>query len=169
MNETDEVAQAVGIKGNKIVFVGSNADIAQLLDSHTKVYDLAGRSLLPGFNDSHFHPILNGMLGPDMSCGMIDTTKKNCPSLEAMLQMIRKTASTLQPGRWISMMGYEPTLFPEDAIQPLRNWMRPLPTTLFTVCMAAGISACITIRPWNIWGLRSGGRGQNIPPTRWRL
>ena len=44
---------------------------------------------------------------------MIDTTKKNCPSLEAMLQMIRKTASTLQPGRWISMMGYEPTLFPE--------------------------------------------------------
>ena len=113
VNETDEVAQAVGIKGNKIVFVGSNADIDQLLDSHTKVYDLAGRSLLPGFNDSHFHPILNGMLGPDMSCGMIDTTKKNCPSLEAMLQMIRKTASTLQPGRWISMMGYEPTLFPE--------------------------------------------------------
>ena len=116
VNETDEVAQAVGIKGNKIVFVGSNADIAQLLDSHTKVYDLAGRSLLPGFNDSHFHPILNGMLGPDMSCGMIDTTKKNCPSLEAMLQMIRKTASTLQPGRWISMMGYEPTLFPEGRL-----------------------------------------------------
>ena len=43
VNETDEVAQAVGIKGNKIVFVGSNADIDQLLDSHTKVYDLAGR------------------------------------------------------------------------------------------------------------------------------
>ena len=30
-----------------------------------------------------------------------------------MLQMIRDTAKTLEPGRWISMMGYEPTLFPE--------------------------------------------------------
>ena len=113
VNAKDEIAEAVGVKGNKIVFVGSNADIDQLIDEHTKVVDLAGRTLMPGINDAHFHPILNGMLGPDMSCGMIDTTKKNCPSLEAMLQMIRDTAKTLEPGRWISMMGYEPTLFPE--------------------------------------------------------
>ena len=113
VNAKDEIAEAVGVKGNKIVFVGSNADIDQLIDDHTKVVDLAGRTLMPGINDAHFHPILNGMLGPDMSCGMIDTTKKNCPSLEAMLQMIRDTAKTLEPGRWISMMGYEPTLFPE--------------------------------------------------------
>ncbi len=113
VNAKDEIAEAVGVKGNKIVFVGSNADIDQLIDEHTKVVDLAGRTLMPGINDAHFHPILNGMLGPDMSCGMIDTTKKNCPSLEAMLQMIRDTAKTLESGRWISMMGYEPTLFPE--------------------------------------------------------
>ena len=74
VNERDEIAQAVGIKGNKIVFVGTNEDIDRLIDSHTRVIDLAGRSLLPGFNDAHFHPILNGMLGPDMECGMIDTT-----------------------------------------------------------------------------------------------
>ena len=113
VNESDEIAQAVGVKGNKIVFVGTNADIDRLIDPHTKVIDLAGRSLLPGFNDAHFHPILNGMLGPDMECGMIDTTQKNCKSLAEMLQMIRDTAKTIPAGKWISMMGYEPLLFPE--------------------------------------------------------
>ena len=113
VNERDEIAQAVGVKGNKIVFVGADAEIDQLIDAHTKVYDLAGRTLMPGFNDAHFHPILNGVLGPDLTCGMIDTTKKNCPSLAAMLEMIREAAVTVPPGRWISMMGYEPTLFPE--------------------------------------------------------
>ena len=113
VNERDEIAQAVGVKGNKIVFVGTNEDIDRLIDPHTRVIDLAGRSLLPGFNDAHFHPILNGMLGPDMECGMIDTTQKNCKSLAEMLQMIRDTARTIPPGKWISMMGYEPLLFPE--------------------------------------------------------
>ena len=113
VNERDEIAQAVGVKGNRIVFVGTNEDIDRLIDSHTRVIDLAGRSLLPGFNDAHFHPILNGMLGPDMECGMIDTTQKNCKSLAEMLQMIRDTAKTIPAGKWISMMGYEPLLFPE--------------------------------------------------------
>ena len=68
VNDHNDVVEALGIKGNKIVFVGSNADIDQLIDAHTKVYDLAGRTLMPGINDTHFHPILNGMLGPDMAC-----------------------------------------------------------------------------------------------------
>ena len=113
VNAQDEIAQAVGVKGNRIVFVGTNEDIDRLIDSHTRVIDLAGRSLLPGFNDAHFHPILNGMLGPDMECGMIDTTMKNCKSLAEMLQMIRDTAKAIPAGKWISMMGYEPLLFPE--------------------------------------------------------
>ena len=66
VNERDEIAQAVGVKGNRIVFVGTNEEIDQLIDEKTRVIDLAGRSLLPGFNDAHFHPSLNGMLGPDM-------------------------------------------------------------------------------------------------------
>ena len=113
VSETDEIAEAVGIKGNKIVFVGATEDLLKLVDEKTTIIDLKGRTLMPGFNDAHFHPILNGMLGPDMECGMIDTTNKNCPSLAVMLQMIRDTAKTIPAGKWISMMGYEPTLFPE--------------------------------------------------------
>lgn len=114
VNQSDELAQALGIKGNKIVFVGSNADIEQLIDPHTIVYDLAGRTLMPGINDSHFHPILNGMLGNDLDSAMIDTGMSNCKSLAELLELIRAAAKIKQPGQWISMMGYEPLLFPEE-------------------------------------------------------
>ncbi len=113
VNDADQVAQAVGIKGNKIVFVGTNEEIDTLIGGQTKVYDLAGRTLMPGINDTHFHPILNGMLGPDMSCGMVDTGMGNCKSLAEMLDLIRREVKEKQPGQWISMMGYEPLLFPE--------------------------------------------------------
>ena len=44
VNERDEIAQAVGVKGNKIVFVGTNEDIDRLIDPHTRGIDLAFRS-----------------------------------------------------------------------------------------------------------------------------
>ena len=78
VNEKDEIAEAVGVKGNKIVFVGSNADIDQLIDDHTKVIDLAGRTLMPGINDTHFHPILNGMITTDLDSAMVDTGLSSC-------------------------------------------------------------------------------------------
>ena len=70
VNPNDDEAEAVGVKGNKIVFVGRTADLMTLVSPDTKIIDLNGRSLLPGFNDAHFHPILTGMCSPDGSTGM---------------------------------------------------------------------------------------------------
>lgn len=52
-------AEAVAINGNKIVAVGKNAEMAPLMRSGTKTYDLGGRLLLPGFNDSHTHLVIS--------------------------------------------------------------------------------------------------------------
>lgn len=48
-------AEAVVVRGNRIVFVGSAGDAAAWRGSQTEVIDGAGRTLLPGFIDSHFH------------------------------------------------------------------------------------------------------------------
>lgn len=48
VNEKDEICEAVGIKKNKIVYVGSNEEIKQLLTPETKVIDLGGRTMCPG-------------------------------------------------------------------------------------------------------------------------
>jgi predicted amidohydrolase YtcJ len=48
-------AQAMAIRGERILAVGSDADILALQGAETRVVDLAGRTLLPGFVDGHTH------------------------------------------------------------------------------------------------------------------
>lgn len=48
-------AEAVAIKGNRIVFTGKAGDATSYIDSGTKVIDGQGRTLTAGFIDSHFH------------------------------------------------------------------------------------------------------------------
>ncbi len=54
-------AQAVAIRGARIVAVGSDAEIEKLCAPGTKIIDAAGRLVLPGFVDSHIH-FLDGSL-----------------------------------------------------------------------------------------------------------
>ena len=114
VNDHDEIAQAVGVKGNKIVFVGTDAEIDQLIGENTKVYDLAGRTLMPGINDTHYHPILNGMIAPELDSAMVDTGLSACKTIPELLDLIRKIAATKKPGQWISTMGYEAGLLAEQ-------------------------------------------------------
>jgi predicted amidohydrolase YtcJ len=107
INKNDEIAEAVGIKGNKIVFVGSNIELEKILDKETKVIDLNGKTLIPGFIDTHYHPILKGLFGDDEDSPIINTSLDNCKSIVDILMLVKKAASKRKPGEWISMMGYD--------------------------------------------------------------
>lgn len=109
----DNIAEAVGVKGDKIVYVGNDEGIKEYIGESTRVYGLGGRTLMPGINDTHFHPILNGMLGSELDSAMIDTGIKNCESVADILDLIREAVKIKKPGQWISMMGYEPLLLKE--------------------------------------------------------
>jgi len=108
VNRNNEIAQAVGIKGNKIVFVGSDAELDMVTESKTKIINLHGRTLMPGFIDTHYHPILNGLLGKELDATIIDTFSSNSKSLKEMLNTLSHAVEIKKPGQWISMMGYEP-------------------------------------------------------------
>ncbi|MFF2858249.1 amidohydrolase, partial [Peribacillus sp. NPDC058002] len=58
VNQKNEVAEALAIKGNRISAVGTNHEIKAFIGEETNVVDLQGKSLLPGFIDSHIHLIL---------------------------------------------------------------------------------------------------------------
>jgi predicted amidohydrolase YtcJ len=51
-------AQAIAVTGKKISYVGSNQGIKSLVGKNTKIIDLKGQMLLPGFVESHIHPTL---------------------------------------------------------------------------------------------------------------
>ncbi len=57
-------AEAIAVRGGRIVAVGSNSEVRPYVGDDTRVVDLDGRMLLPGFHDAHLHPRLRGARRP---------------------------------------------------------------------------------------------------------
>ncbi len=58
-------AQAVAIKGNHFLLIGSDADVRKAAGPATRQVDLRGRTVLPGLEDSHTHPITSALSEQD--------------------------------------------------------------------------------------------------------
>ena len=54
--------EAIALKGNKILQVGSIQDLKSLINKNTQVIELQGKLVIPGFNDAHIH-FLGGSIG----------------------------------------------------------------------------------------------------------
>lgn len=69
METPGEQIEALAVKGERIVFTGSRKDAEQWIGDLTKLIDLEGKALLPGFTDAHAHPISGGLalLGCDLT------------------------------------------------------------------------------------------------------
>jgi predicted amidohydrolase YtcJ len=94
LDDAKPTAQAVAVIGNKIVSVGTNADIKQLIGKTTKVIDAQGKTLLPGFNDAHVHFIDGGM-------GLSSVDLRDAKSPAEFTERIKNFAAKLPKGRWI--------------------------------------------------------------------
>lgn len=94
VNEKQPFAQAVITEGNKILFVGSNADAKKYINRETSVTNLNGKLMLPGFIDDHVHFTSGGffLLGLDLS---------NAKSKEEFKNILKEYVST-RKGRWIT-------------------------------------------------------------------
>jgi amidohydrolase family protein len=68
------IRQAIAFKGNTIVAVGDDKDMAPLIGSGTKVLDLGGKLVLPGLIDTHIHPIIGALNGAKCSLASVKAT-----------------------------------------------------------------------------------------------
>jgi predicted amidohydrolase YtcJ len=92
MDANDTRAEAVAVNDGKIVQVGQSAEIKRLVGDKTKIIDLKGMTLLPGFIDAHTH---NDMYGMMTSALVVDCHIPPLKSVDDILSAIRgKTAST---------------------------------------------------------------------------
>ena len=55
VDERFTIAQAIAVKGERIVAVGTNQDISRLAGPNTRRIDLRGRTVIPGLIDNHMH------------------------------------------------------------------------------------------------------------------
>jgi predicted amidohydrolase YtcJ len=79
-------AQAIAVDDGRIAAVGSDAEIAAWIGPATEVVELGGRMVLPGFHDSHIHPIEGGLQA--LSCAL-----DQARSVDAILARVRECAA----------------------------------------------------------------------------
>ncbi|HLW81131.1 MAG TPA: amidohydrolase [Candidatus Acidoferrales bacterium] len=99
-------AQAIAIRGEKIVAVGANDEIRPWIGPRTRVIDLHGRFAMPGFNDAHTHLASAGMK-------QLNVNIEGAKSLADFQQRIRGALKNYKPGEWITGSGWDHTLWPE--------------------------------------------------------
>ncbi len=95
------VAQALAVKDGRIARVGTKRDIEALASGSTRVVDLHGRTVLPGFVDGHAHPSLAVRMLKKYVDGRYATT----PSVAALLVKVRGEAAKVPAGQWIIVAG----------------------------------------------------------------
>ena len=98
-DERRSFAQGVAIRNGRFATVGSNQEIMALRGSSTEVIDLGGRTVIPGLNDSHMHPIRGG-LNYNM-----ELRWDGVPSLADALRMLREQAQRTPPPQWVRVVG----------------------------------------------------------------
>ena len=94
LDKRSSIAQAVAIRDGKFLAVGSDADVKRFSGPSTKVIDLAGRTVVPGLNDSHTHFRAAGL-------ALYTVNMRNVKSVAEAQAAIKEFAAKKKPGEWI--------------------------------------------------------------------
>lgn len=99
-------AEAVALRGDRILAVGSSAAMEGLAGAGTRQTDLAGRTVVPGFIDAHLHFLSYGRSLREID--LIDV-----PSRDAALAQVAADAARTPAGQWLTGRGWDQVLWPE--------------------------------------------------------
>lgn len=104
---------ALAVSGGRIVAVGNESDVTALKQADTRMVDLAGQTLIPGFVDAHAHIWKIGHL----LTSLLDV--RAVGSLAELSSRLREWAGRLPPGAWLQGRGYNEARF-ADGRAPTR-------------------------------------------------
>lgn len=99
VDERFTIAQAVAIRGDQIVAVGTNQEIDRLAGAGARRIDLRGRAVVPGLIDNHMHLLRYG------TTWRYEVRWDGVASRKVALDMLRARTQTARPGEWIYTLG----------------------------------------------------------------
>jgi len=114
MNPSQPHAEAIAIKEERIVKVGTNEEISRWIGRNTKVIGLKGRTVVPGFIDTHVHVV-------DFGRFLTWIDLRGVKSIEEMQRRVRKRVQETPEGKWVLGHGWDQTSFVEKRCPNLRE------------------------------------------------
>jgi len=109
VDRKDRVCQGAAVSGNKILAVGTSEEMKSQAGNRSRIFDLRGRTLLPGFNDAHCHFGNYGPVRFNIVCRS-DVIR----SIEDLKKEIHKRGADTPKGGWILGRGYDNTKLLEN-------------------------------------------------------
>ncbi|HWR44141.1 amidohydrolase [Sporomusa sp.] len=108
-------AEALAIKDDLILAIGSNDQIRSIRGQHTKVLDAAGHLVLPGFIDNHTHLMVGGFQ-------LLSLDLREVKSKEEFVQTIAARAANIPSGHWITGGGWNNDQWAQSQT-PVKDWI----------------------------------------------
>ncbi|MGA8538944.1 MAG: amidohydrolase family protein [Terriglobales bacterium] len=98
-------AEALAVRGDRILAVGTRDDVMRLKGADTKIVDLDGHFVMPGFNDAHMHLASAGL--EKMNVNLV-----GAKTLDELRERLRAKVEAAGPGDWVVGAGWDETLWP---------------------------------------------------------
>jgi hypothetical protein len=113
INDNQPSAQAIAVRGGHIIFCGSNAGADKFRADKTRIVELAGKTVTPGFTDSHCH--IFGIGEREMTLNLEGTNTR-----EDFLAKVKERLAQTERAKWITGRGWietfwKPPQFPTRA------------------------------------------------------
>ena len=113
-NHEDPIAEALAIKGNKLIYVGKNSGVGNFNCGNIVVLDLKNSYVYPGFIDAHAH--LKGI-----GYRELDLNLQGADSLKSMLTQVQIHSNKVQSGNWVVGRGWIEKKWPEARFPTLEE------------------------------------------------
>ncbi len=141
-------AEAVAVVQDRIAFVGSNADVQAWIGDGTKVVDLQGKTLVPGFIDAHYHYLGVGKREYHLN---LDGAR----SLQEFLSRVKAEAEKTPKGQWITGRGWIEEDWPTKRFPTRQDLDRVAPDHPVFLTRADGHAAVVNSLALKIAGITS--------------
>jgi hypothetical protein len=126
MDRHRNIAQAVAVRDGRIVLVGSNAEVSRRIGPSTRVVELGGRMLMPGFIDAHLHALAGGRAQLKCDLAFRPLTRVQ---LAAQLQACLDASPNAGPNEWLEVVNWDRQSTSALDADPTRALLDALPTT----------------------------------------
>jgi predicted amidohydrolase YtcJ len=102
-------AEAIAVVGDRILAVGARDEIMKLKGPETKIIDLDGHFVMPGFNDAHMHMASGGL-------EKMNVNEVGAKTLDEFRERLRAKCEAADPGAWVVGEGWDETLWPVKVV-----------------------------------------------------